>query len=193
MRVDEFLRREVSRRQFLDSSARNAAGVAAGIVGLSGAVAQQAAAQMPASERVSLAVIGVRGYGRTLATEMAALPDADVRTLCDVDAGLLRPAAEAVSDVQASPPRLESDFRRVLDDPQIDAVVIATPDHWHALMTVLACQAGKDVYVEAPVSHNLREGERMIAAARRHERLIQCGLQQRSGAHFQSAVALSRS
>ncbi len=81
----------------------------------------------------------------------------------------------------------------MLDDPRVDAVVIATPDHWHALMTILACQAGKDVYVEKPVSHNLTEGERMLAAALESGRIVQCGLQQRSGAHFRSAIEYVRS
>ena len=81
-----------------------------------------------------------------------------------------------------------ADFRRVLERKDIDAVVIATPDHWHALMTVMACEAGKDVYVEKPISHNVREGRLMVDAARRHNRVAQVGIQQRSGAHFQRAV-----
>src|SRR5204863_4021771 len=89
-------------------------------------------------------------------------------------------------------PRFERDFRRLLDDPSLDAVVIAAPDHWHAVMTILACQAGKDVYVEKPVSHNLLEGERMVAAAARYDRIVQTGLQQRSGTHFQSAMEFLR-
>jgi predicted dehydrogenase len=83
---------------------------------------------------------------------------------------------------------MTGDFRRLLDDPALDAVVIATPDHWHAPMTILACQAGKDVYVEKPVSHSLAEGPAMIAAARHNRRVVQAGLQQRSGEHFRSAV-----
>jgi predicted dehydrogenase len=83
---------------------------------------------------------------------------------------------------------MATDFRRLLDDPSLDAVVVATPDHWHAPMTILACEAGKDVYVEKPVSHTLVEGPAMIAAARRHRRVVQAGLQQRSGEHFRSAV-----
>ena len=103
------------------------------------------------------------------------------------------PPSASLAIAEKREPRWESDFRRVLDDSSIDAVVIATPDHWHAPMTILACQAGKDVYVEKPVSHNVREGQQMVAAARRYGRVVQSGLQQRSGTHFQSAVEFVRS
>jgi predicted dehydrogenase len=184
MKTQDFLRHEISRRQFLGSSAMNAAGVAAGMVGLAAA----AVPKRSASDRVRLGVIGVRSQGRSLAASFAGLPDVDVAAVCDVDENVLPAAARAVEDAQGRPPLKLRDFRSLLDDSSIDAVVIATPDHWHALMTVLACQAGKDVYVEMPASHNLREGEQMVAAAHRHDRVIQCGLHQRSGEHFRSAV-----
>jgi predicted dehydrogenase len=188
MNIDDFLRHEGNRRQFLGSSAKNAAGVAAGMVAL-GSIAAQAGA----SERVRVAVIGVRNQGKSLAGNLATLADVEVSALCDVDESLRPAATRAVADIQGRAPRWENDFRRLLDDRTIDAVVIATPDHWHATMTILACQAGKDVYVEKPVSHNFSEGPAMIAAARRHGRVVQSGLQQRSGVHFQKAVDLVRS
>ena len=192
MNVDEFLKRAVNRRQFLGSSAKNAA-VAAGMVGLAGATAVAASnSKATASERVRIATIGVRNQGKTLTSHLATLPDVEIVALCDVDESLRPTAMSTVSDGRTAP-RWESDFRRVLDDPSIDAVVIATPDHWHASMTILACQAGKDVYVEKPVSHNVREGQQMVAAARRFGRVVQSGLQQRSGTHFQSAVDFVRS
>jgi predicted dehydrogenase len=192
MNVDEFLKRAVNRRQFLGSSAKNAA-VAAGMVGLAGATAVAASSgKATASERVRIATIGVRNQGKSLTSHLAKLPDVEIVALCDVDESLRPTAMSAISDGRPAP-RWESDFRRVLDDPSIDAVVIATPDHWHAAMTILACQAGKDVYVEKPVSHNVREGQQMVAAARRFGRVVQSGLQQRSGTHFQSAVDFVRS
>ena len=192
MNVDEFLKRAVNRRQFLGSSAKKAA-VAAGMVGLAGATAVAASsAKATASERVRIATIGVRNQGKTLTSHLATLPDVEIAALCDVDESLRPTAMSTLSDGRTAP-RWESDFRRVLDDPSIDAVVIATPDHWHAAMTILACQAGKDVYVEKPVSHNVREGPQMVAAARRFGRVVQSGLQQRSGSHFQSAVDFVRS
>jgi predicted dehydrogenase len=192
MNVDEFLKRAVNRRQFLGSSAKNAA-VAAGMVGLAGATAVAASsARATASERVRIATIGVRNQGKTLTSHLASLPDVEVVALCDVDESLRPTAMSAVADARTAP-RWESDFRRVLDDHSIDAVVIATPDHWHAAMTILACQAGKDVYVEKPVSHNVREGQQMVTAATRFGRVVASGLQQRSGTHFQSAVDFVRS
>lgn len=185
MNVDDFLKADLNRRQFLGRSAQNAAGVAAGMVGLAGAAAL---AKGVASERVRLAVIGVRNQGKALASGFASLPDASVVTLCDVDDNLLPAAVHAVQKVQESSPVTERDFRRVLDDPQVDAVVIATPDHWHASMTALACAAGKDVYVETPACHFGGEAARMIEAASENHRIVGVGLPQRSGQHFQSAI-----
>jgi predicted dehydrogenase len=174
----------LSRREFLGSSALNAASVAAGVVGLTGAAV---AAAGPA-ETVRVGVIGVRNQGKTLATTFAGLPQVQVAALCDVDANLLPGTGRVVEAIQGTTPRFEGDFRRLLDDPSIDAVAIATPDHWHAPMAILACQAGKDVYVEKPVSHTLQEGPLMQTVAEAERRVVQSGLQQRSGPHFQSAV-----
>ena len=188
MNVDQFLKRDLSRRQFLGRSAQNAAGVAAGMVGLSGT-----AAKAGPNERVRVGVIGVRNRGRSLALKLASFADVDVATVCDVDQRLLPATREAVKTTQGFAPRTESDFRRTLEDQRLDAVVIATPDHWHAVMALMACQAGKDVYLEKPVSHTIAEATRIVEAAKRYDRVIQSGLQQRSGQHFQSAVELVRS
>lgn len=179
----------LNRREFLGSSARNAAGMAAGVVSWAGV----AAAGTDVSNRVRVGVVGVRNQGKVLATGLAALPEVEVAALCDVDETLFALASRAVEGIQGKAPRCERDFRRLLDDSALDAVVIATPDHWHAPLTILACQAGKDVYVEKPVSHAMSEGQSMLAAARDHQRIVQCGLQQRSGSHFQSAIEFVRS
>jgi len=185
---------DLSRRQFLGHSARNAAGAAAGMVGLSSTVTRDASAgSEDQATPVRIGVIGVRNQGKKLAGRLARLPGARVAALCDVDVSLQAAALQAVVEHQETAPQWQSDFRRVLDDDAIDAVVIATPDHWHAVMGVLACQAGKDVYLEKPVSHTIEEGQRLVEAARKHERVLQTGLQQRSGAHFQSAVETVRS
>ena len=190
MNVDDFLKRDLNRRQFLGRSAQNAAGVAAGIVGFAGAAAL---ASTVASERVRIAVIGVRNQGKSLAAGFAALPDAQVVALCDIDDNVVSAALHAVQQAQGTSPRIERDFRRLLDDPQVDAVVIATPDHWHALMTTMACEAGKDVFVETPATHHGAEGTWMLDTARRTQRVVQVGMQQRSGGHFQSAIRLIHS
>lgn len=190
MNAEDFQKRDLSRRQFLGRSAQNAAGVAAGMVGLAGATVL---AKGAASERVRLAVIGVRNQGKSLATGFASLPDASVVTLCDVDESVLPSAVQAVQKVQGTSPQTTRDFCEVLDDPKVDAVVIATPDHWHAAMTTLACEAGKDVYVETPVCHFGSEAARMLEAARANHRIVAAGLPQRSGQHFQSAIRLVQS
>lgn len=133
-----------------------------------------------ASDKISIAVIGIRGRGRALAAEFAAFPDCHLAALCDVDPRVYDRTAQAVEKASGRRPPLVADLRRVLDDKSIDAIVIATPDHWHAPATILACAAGKDVYVEKPASHNLREGRLMIEAARRHRRIVQLGTQARS-------------
>ncbi|MBI3409813.1 MAG: Gfo/Idh/MocA family oxidoreductase [Planctomycetes bacterium] len=149
------------------------------------------AAQQP-NERVLLAVMGVRGRGRQLIQGFAGLPNVQIAALCEVDDGVVRPAQQLIAN-QNRKVRVERDLRRVLEDRDLTALVIAAPDHWHALATVWACQAGKHVYVEKPISHNLVEGRRMIEAARRHDRVVQVGTQRRSGPHFASAVEFVRS
>jgi predicted dehydrogenase len=188
MKSVDFMKNDVSRRQFLGSSAKNAAGMAAGMVGLAGSVAHASP-----GERVSVAVIGVRNQGRFLAGSFARFADVDVTMVCDVDERLHPLAAEVVQENQQRAPRRVQDYRRVLDDMSIDAVVIATPDHWHAPLTIAACIAGKDVYVEVPASHSVREGRRMVDAAQKCGRVVQSGLQQRSGSHFRDAIAFVRS
>jgi predicted dehydrogenase len=188
MNVDEFKRREVSRRQFLGRSAQQAAGVAVGVVGLTGVAAASAKSAGSANDRIGIGVIGVRNQGRLLSTEFARMSGVEVRTLCDVDEAQLAPAIREVVDAGQRPPESVRDFRQILDDPAIHAVVIATPDHWHATMAHLALQAGKDVYLESPPTHSLGEGAMLLSAASRSQRIVQVGLQQRSGVHFQSAV-----
>ncbi|MCA9056779.1 MAG: Gfo/Idh/MocA family oxidoreductase, partial [Planctomycetaceae bacterium] len=145
------------------------------------------------SDQLRVGVIGVRSQGKRLAVESTRLPGVEVVSLCDVDKSILDRAVGEVQQRQRSRVARTSDFRQMLDDPRIDAVIIATPDHWHALMMVMACGAGKDVYVEKPIAQTIHEGKVMLAAAAKHGRIVQCGLQQRSGDHFQSAVAVVQS
>ncbi len=180
-------RREVSRRQFLGRSAQQAAGVAVGVVGLS-ATAAGKVPSLAANDRIGVGVIGLRNQGKILSAELAKLVDVDVLSLCDIDETQFAPAVRAVTENGKRTPSIERDFRRLLDDARIDAIVIATPDHWHAAMTTLACQAGKDVYVESPSTHFVAEGPAMIEAAEQSGRIVQVGLQERSGTHFRSAV-----
>jgi predicted dehydrogenase len=133
-----------------------------------------------ASDRINVAVIGVRGRGRALAAGFAKMPEANIEYLVDVDDRVIPAAADAVEKAGRKRPKSLRDMRRVFDDKNIDAVVIATPDHWHAPAAILACDAGKDVYLEKPCSHNIREGRLIVEAARRNKRIVQHGTQARS-------------
>jgi predicted dehydrogenase len=174
----------MSRRDFLDQSKRTTLGMAAGVTILGSAQSVFAA---PANERVVLAVVGINGRGGNLAANFSKRDDCRVGYLCDVNSALFEPRSKTVAEGQGAAPKCETDFRRALDDKSVDAVVIATPDHWHALATVWACQAGKDVYVEKPLSHSAWEGQQMIAAAKKHNRIVQVGTQSRSAAYAMEA------
>jgi predicted dehydrogenase len=164
---------EESRRKFLKLGAKSIA-VAAAASGWS-----SAERVIGANDKVRVAIIGLRGRGLNHIHGYAALPNVQIAALCDIDEGVL---AERLSDVQklGHDPKTYKDVRKVLDDPSIDAVSIATPHHWHALITIWACQAGKDVYVEKPCSHNLWEGQQMVRAASKYSRIVQHGTQSRS-------------
>ncbi len=151
------------------------------------------------NDKVIAAVVGVsrnsiggNGRGCELALGLAGLPNVEVAYVCDVDEMHLGKAVDAVSKKSRRAPRGERDFRRILEDKSVDAVVIATPDHWHAPAAILACAAGKHVYVEKPCSHNPAEGEMLVAAARKYDRRVQHGTQRRSWPALQEAVAKLR-
>lgn len=137
------------------------------------------------SDKLGVALIGCGGMGRADLIDFQKQPEVEIRALCDV----FRPSAEAAAKlVIGKAPEIVADYRRLLDRKDVDVIIVATPDHWHPLIMIQACAAGKDVYVEKPISHNVREGRLMVEAARRHKRVVQVGIQQRSGAHFQRAV-----
>ncbi|MBM4074848.1 MAG: Gfo/Idh/MocA family oxidoreductase [Planctomycetes bacterium] len=194
MNVEEFKQREVSRRQFLGRSAQRAAGMAVGVVGLGSTVAAVGLSQSGSPmSKIGLGIIGVRNQGRQIAGELLKIPDVEVRGLCDVDESQFAPSVRLIAESTSVSPTCVTDFRRLLDDPAIDAVVIATPDHWHVPMTLAAVQSGRDVYLESPATHSIEEGEFLIGASQSSHQILQIGLQQRSGTHFRSAVDLVKS
>lgn len=141
------------------------------------------------NDRIRVAVIGVHGRGRDHVAGFTRMPDVDVTTLCDIDPGVLAPAAKIITDAGKPAPKIVQDLRRVMDDPEIDAVSIATCNHWHSLAAIWAMQAGKDVYVEKPVSHNVREGRVLVDTARKYRRICQAGTQIRSQQGTRDAIA----
>ncbi len=176
---------EVSRRSFIQATAAATVGMS-----VSGASAFQAGG---ANDRVLLAVVGTNGRGAQLAKLFSKLPGSEVGYICDVEEKALAKGVKAVAGLQAREPKTAVDFRRALEDKNVNAVVIAMPDHWHAPAAILACAAGKDVYVEKPCGHNPLEGELLIAAARRHNRIVQMGSQRRSWPNVMDLVAQLRS
>ncbi len=169
--------RPFTRRQFIKFGATAAAFTAASwnrVVG--------------ANERVGIGLIGFGLIGRIHARNFKAQSDAQIRGVAEV----YKPRLEAGMDLGGAGCRGYQDFRKMLESKEIDAVVVATPDHWHALMTMLACDSGKDVYVEKPLTLFVREGRWMIRVAERTKRVVQVGTQQRSGAHYQKARELIR-
>jgi predicted dehydrogenase len=140
------------------------------------------------NDRVQVGFIGYGLIGRQHVHDFKQQPDVDLAALCEVHQGRLQ---QGLADC-GTRAKGYGDFRKLLDDRNIQAVVISTPDHWHGLMTILACAAGKDVYVEKPMTLFVREGRWMVKAARRYQRVVQAGTQQRSGAHYQHALGLLR-
>jgi predicted dehydrogenase len=169
----------LNRRRFLQSSA-------ASVAALSAATAA-GAADKP-NDKIVMAVLGVNGRGRGLLSGFSSFEDVEIAAVCDPDENVIAKALKSIHSRQKRQPKVVKDLRRVFEDRDIHAVAIAAPDHWHALATIWACQAGKHVYVEKPISHNLIEGRRMVEAARKYDRIVQVGTQRRSGAHFQSAA-----
>lgn len=145
-----------------------------------GAVTAARQKAVAASDQVNVGIIGVGGRGRALIGDFATVRGTNIKVLVDTDQASLEKAAAAITKANLPQPKTVGDMRRLFDDPSIDAVVIATPDHWHAPAMIMACDAGKDVYVEKPPSHNIREGRLMIDAARRNNRIVQVGTQSRS-------------
>jgi len=188
--------RSLARRHFLRDTAALAASLAAiPALQATGAPDDREAGDKAAgpNDTLRVAVCGVHGRGMDHVAGWSALEDVRITTICDVDLNVTRPAIQAVKSRYGSEPKVVQDLRRVLDDKSIDAISIATPNHWHALATIWACQAGKDVYVEKPVSHNVSEGRRTVEAARKYQRVVQTGTQCRSHQGIQDAVAFLRS
>lgn len=180
-------RNEMKRRTFLARAGRASLGAAATHWMTTAVNAQSRPAG--ANERIRLAFVGTRGQGRFNLGLFLKEPDVEVPVVCDVD--LVE--AEKARELTEGKAEVVQDYRRLLGRKDIDAFVVCTPDHWHAIITIQACQAGKDVYVEKPMTLCVAEGRRMIEAVRKHNRVVQVGTQQRSGEHYAEAARLVQS
>ena len=174
-----------TRREFLQKSAGCMAGTTA-------AFAFLGSRAFGANERFRVAVMGVNSRGHALAGEFAKAEECEVAYVCDVDERAYARTGAMVEKVQGKAPAGIEDFRRALDDKNVDALVIAAPDHWHTPAAVLALKAGKHVYVEKPCGHNPREGELLVEAQRKYGKVVQMGNQQRSSPHTIQAISKLR-
>ena len=175
----------LSRRGFLRTSAAASAALWTPLAG-----GQQAVAP---SDRIAIGVIGLNRAGFNNMRALLQLPGVECAALCDVDRGVLERRAGDIEALGSRAPTLYADHRALLDNDDLDAVVIGTPDHWHCIQMVDACAAGKDVFVEKPLANSIRECQVMAAAARHYGRVVQCVQWQRSGPHWAEAVAFVRS
>ncbi len=172
-----------NRRTFLKQSLVAAAGTSAFAI----AGTKASGRVLGANDTIRIAIAGLNGRGREHVKQFSNMENVQITYLVDPDErafGTRIPGtpvpADTIKDKTGVTPKLVKDIRQVLDDPNVDAVTIATPNHWHSLMTIWACQAGKDVYVEKPCSHNIYEGRIAVEAARKYDRIVQHGTQSRS-------------
>lgn len=181
---------KIRRRDFMKTSAIAAGGTS---VLRSSVTTAGVGPMQSANSEIRVGLIGCGGQGNSDANQFAKLPNVKIVALADVFDGSIKSTLNSNSlKLDASKTAVHHDFRRLLDDRNIDAVIVATPDHWHALIMIMACQAGKDVYVEKPLSLTIEEGRRMVSAARKYNRVVQVGTQQRSAPHFQVATQMVR-
>lgn len=175
----------LDRRTFLGTTAAAAAATAVSTHVAEGAVKK--------GETVRIAVMGVNGRGRQLITGFKEFPQVEIAYICEPDSRVVPRALKLLDGKQKKSPKVVTDVRDALDDKNVDVLVCSAPDHWHALATIWGCQAGKDVYVEKPASHNTVEGRRMVQAARKFGKIVQVGTQRRSGPEMKQAAEVVRS
>jgi predicted dehydrogenase len=174
-----------TRRKFIKNST-----IAASGIGLASALpgSLYAINKGSANDKIVVGLVGCNGMGFADLRAFLNQPNVECGMLCDVDKNVLEDRAGQTEEIQGKKPKLVEDFREVIDNKDIDAVIIGTPDHWHCLPMVYACEAGKDVYVEKPLANSIQECNIMLKAARKYERVVQVGQWQRSDPHWQAAV-----
>ncbi|MFN5789489.1 MAG: Gfo/Idh/MocA family oxidoreductase, partial [Bacteroidota bacterium] len=185
---------EKSRRDFIKTASKGVLFAAVAPTALHSAVEMPTVVPQKAfgaNERIRIAVLGLNSRGQNHVDELMALAtksNVEIVMFCDPDMEVLQRRANEFKTKHGKTVLIEQDFRKAYDDKTIDAVTIASPNHWHALQAIWACQAGKDVYVEKPATHNLFEGRKMIEAAYKYNRIVQHGVQLRSSIAIREAV-----
>jgi len=179
---------KLSRRRLIEDSLA-ALGTAALATAVESPTPAQTGRKVGPNDRIRIAVIGVHGQGRSHVKAYSGMKDVEIVAICDADTATFGPALEIVRQAGKKEPETVQDLRRVLDRKDIDCISSATPNHWHSLLAIWAMQAGKDVYMEKPASHELLEGRRMVEAARKYGRICQIGTQSRSNKGMRDAIA----
>lgn len=194
---------EVKRRDFIRGSASIAAGVGIGLVGATAEAAAKKGKKAPAvqaasgpgtaSNRILMGLVGCGGRGTNVLDDFMENPEIQVVSLCDPDSNRANEKAAEIEKKTGKRPEVFADYRKLLENKDLNVLQVATPDHWHCLPVVHACELGLDVYVEKPLAQSIAEGRAMVNAARKYDRIVQMGTQQRSAKHFQEAVEVVRS
>lgn len=174
-----------NRREFIQQTTKTTAG----LVAASSFLTKNFANNSP-NDRINVAVVGIHNRGIAHIRSLVAIPNVRIAALCDIDERLFQKGIQEVQEKGGNTPTTETDFRKLLDNKDIHAVSIAAPDHWHALQTIWACQAGKDVYIEKPISYTIEEGRKMVQASRKYNRVVQTGTQSRSSSIVHEAIKL---
>ncbi|MEO6638991.1 MAG: Gfo/Idh/MocA family oxidoreductase [Ginsengibacter sp.] len=149
---------------------------------------QTTSKEIAPGDKIVLGLIGARGQGMADLRQALKQPGVECAAVCDVDDAVLTERTADIEKIQGKPPKQYKDFRKLLDNKDIDAVMIGTPDHWHCYMLIAACQAGKDVYVEKPLANSIGECDLMVKAVRKYKKVVQVGQQQRSGDHWKTSM-----
>jgi predicted dehydrogenase len=176
-----------TRRKFIKNTVTGVAALSVGGI-LPGFTAKSYASIIGANERINVAMMGVGGRGTALANNFCVQPNCEVTYICDVDSQTAAKCITQVAAKQVRQPKAEPDFRKALEYKDVDVLVVAAPDHWHAPAAIMALKAGKNVYLEKPCSHNPHEGEMLLAVANKHKHVIQMGNQRRSWPNVVSAI-----
>jgi predicted dehydrogenase len=176
----------INRRNFIKKSALTSAGIGVGAILPAGSWARS----ISPSDKINVALIGCRNHGFTILRNHLEYNDVNCVAICDIDSNILSERAGNLKENYNQTPRLYSDFRKMLEQKDIDAVIIGTPDHWHCLQLVYSLQAGKDVYVEKPLANTIAECNIMVEAARHYKKVVQVGQQQRSNVAFLESIKM---
>ncbi len=181
----------MNRRKFISQS--SGLSMAAGAWILSPGVYPREKVRTSANEKILVGLIGCNSMGWGILSQALRQPNVECLGLCDIDSNVLNRRADEISKQYSKKPQLFNDYRKLLENKDLNAVIIGTPDHWHCLPMVEACMAGKEVYVEKPMANSIAECNVMVKAARKYNRIVQVGQQQRSGEHWQSAISFIQS